>query len=66
MKIQIISSTDGKYLGKVITDNFPVMLDDYTEFNPDKVGMKIGGVITRYYNSNYSIDTQEYKAPQIS
>ena len=62
MKIQIISSTDNKFLGKVIQDVFPVMLDDDTEFYPDN-NIKIGGKITRYHNSNYSIDVQEYNPP---
>lgn len=59
MKVQIISSTDNRFLGKIISDTFPLMLDDHTEFNPDG-HMNVGAKITRYYNSNYSIDVQEY------
>jgi hypothetical protein len=58
MRVQIISSTDNKYLGKIIYDRFPVMLDDDTIFEPDGEPIKIGASITRYYNSNYSIDVQ--------
>jgi hypothetical protein len=59
MKIQIISSTDNKFLGKIIEDSFPLQLDEEHIFTPDGK-MQIGGKITRYYSSNYSIDVQEY------
>jgi hypothetical protein len=61
MKVQIISSTDGQFLGKIIQDVFPTMLDDNTEFMPSGDPILVGGQIKRYFNSNYSIDVQEYK-----
>ena len=63
MKVQIISSTDGRYLGKIIQDVFPVMLADDHDFVPDYPPISVGTQIKRYYNANYSIDVQEYREP---
>jgi hypothetical protein len=64
MKLQITASTDNKFLGKIIEDVFPVMLDE-TEFTPDGAPILIGSKIRRYYNSNYAIDVIEYTTPSL-
>lgn len=66
MKIQIISSTDGQFLGKIFDLKFPIALAEGNVFMPDGEPIKIGGKILRYFNSNYSIDVQEYVEQPMS
>jgi hypothetical protein len=58
MNLQIISSTDGKFLMKLITDTIPILLGDY-EFIPDYPPIPLADKEWRLYNSNYSIDVRE-------
>lgn len=58
MKLQIISTTDGKFIGLEFNDKFPIKLGDI-EFTPDSTPIQIGNKTWRFFNSNYSIDTKE-------
>lgn len=58
MKYIILTTSDGRFLGREFEDNFPIMLGDY-KFLPDFAPILISDKIWRFYNSNYSIDAKE-------
>lgn len=55
--MKIISTTDGKFIGREVIDKTHVDLDDY-EFIPDRI-VEITPGIWRLSNTNYVIDVQE-------
>jgi len=58
MNMQIVSTTDGNYVGEVISNLYPIMLDG-VQFIPDRPMKLVGDGLWRFSNSNYSIDAQE-------
>ena len=58
MKLRIIGTTDGQFLGHEFTDKFPIILGGST-FSPDTVPQPLGGNAWRFHNSNYQIDAEE-------
>ena len=57
MKYQIITTTDGQFVGKVFTEFQQVVLNG-AEFEPDKI-VPLGDGVYRVSNSNYVIDVKE-------
>jgi hypothetical protein len=57
MRLKIIASTDNRFLGIEVEDEFPLNLNDYL-FMPAYAPIKLSDTEWRFYNSNYSIDTQ--------
>jgi hypothetical protein len=58
MKYKIINTTDNKFLGMEISDDFPIMLNIDISFNPDYPPIVLGENTWRFFNSNYSIDVE--------
>lgn len=59
MKLQIVSTTDGKFLGHEFEDVFPIALTPDFGFSPDRAPFPIGPAVWRFANSNYVIDAKE-------
>jgi hypothetical protein len=55
--IQIIATTDGKFIGTVLNKEEPIIFDG-VDFTPDIV-IELDAVTYRFFNSNYSFDAQE-------
>ena len=58
MIVQIISTTDGKYIGEKADVSKPIVSPDGINFAPTKV-QDLGGGYYRYSNSSYVIDCKE-------
>lgn len=54
--IQIIATTDGRFVGKILDINEPIVLDGFV-FVPDKTQQHDG--LYRLSNSSYVIDAKE-------
>ena len=54
----ITRSTDGQHLGQEFEDTEAIVLSG-SPFIPDAPKVNLGGGAWRFYNSNYSFDTQE-------
>jgi len=59
MRLQIISTTDGRFLGHEFEDVFPIQLTPDTLFAPDHPAAQIAPATWRFANSNYVIDAKE-------
>jgi hypothetical protein len=58
MIIQVIASTDGKYIGHIADTDKPMVSPDGIKFNPTKI-QHLGGNIYRYSNSNYVLEVRD-------
>jgi hypothetical protein len=59
MQLEIISTTDGRFIGRTIdTDPRPIVLDATDVFWPDRI-WQIGPGLWRLANSSYIIDGTE-------
>ena len=58
MIVQVIASTDRKYIGLVVDTDNPFISPDGIKFNPTKV-QALGNGVYRYSNSNYVIEVKE-------
>ena len=57
MIVQVISTTDGKYIGEKADVSKPIVSPDGVNFVPTKV-QDLGGGYYRYSNSNYVIEVK--------
>lgn len=58
MIVQVITSTDKKYIGLVADLDKPFISPDGIKFNPTKI-QYLGNGIYRYSNSNYVIEVKD-------
>lgn len=58
MIVQVINTTDGKYIGEKADVSKPITSPDGINFVPTKV-QDLGGGYYRYSNSNYVIECKE-------
>jgi len=58
MIVQVIASTDKKYIGLIADTDQPLVAPDGIKFNPTKI-QYLGNDIYRYSNSNYVIEVRD-------
>ncbi len=58
MIVQIIETTDGKYIGLIADTDKPMISPDGIEFHPAKV-QDLGNGLYRFSNSNYIIEAKD-------
>lgn len=59
MLLEIIDTTDGRHIGKIIdSEILPIELNNDTQFAPDRIWQTDGNT-WRLANSNYIIDSKE-------
>lgn len=58
MIVQVLSTTDGKYIGETFNTETPNESTEGIQWHPDKF-QDLGGGNYRYSNSNYVINVKE-------
>ena len=58
MIVQVVNTTDGKYIGNIFDTDTPNVSSDGIQWHPDKFQV-LGGGYYRYSNSNYVVEVKD-------